>query len=164
MSVATSEAPVVSPAAPSTPSGSRLVPARVGTYRRNQTVFIPCEAWCDQDHMDTPYALEDIDHYSSSAGWDVGSILDPDTAVHELYVRVHSDPMSENAQLRQAHVLLGNGAPFDAYLTPDMADAAADELIAFAQRMKDAANVARQANQLTELEPRGESGSGACLL
>lgn len=143
MTVATPESPVVS-------SVPGMAPALVGTYRRNQVVHIPCPAWCDQDHMDTPYALEDIDHYSGMVGWSVDSILDPGTAVHEMYARVHSDPSHDDPRMRAAHVAVGNGAPIDAYLAPEMADASADELIAFALRMKEAARVARAANKLMD--------------
>lgn len=76
----------------------------------------------------------------------MGSVLSPGETVHELYVRVHSDPSHPERQLRTAHVLLGNGAPFDSYLTPDDADQAADELAAFAAKIREAARTARLAN------------------
>jgi hypothetical protein len=128
-------------------STRRLVPATIGRPGHTQVVWISCPTWCSQDHLaDREVALEDIDHYSASTGWDVGSILTPDEAVHELYVRVHSDPMHELPALREAHVLLGNGSPFDSYLTPEMAETAADELIALATQVRDAARIARLGN------------------
>jgi hypothetical protein len=117
----------------------------VGRPGATQTVWITCPAWCSQDHLaDREVAIEDIDHYSTPSGWSVGSILAPDEAVHDLYVRVHSDPMHELPALREAHVLLGNGSPFDSYLTPDMAEATADELVAMASQIRQAATIARE--------------------
>lgn len=134
---------------PAIKPGHRLVPATIGRSGHTQVVYIECPtAWCTQDHVaDRQVAIEDVDHYSSIVGWSVDSMLDPGTAVHELYVRVHSDPSHELPELRTAHVLLGNGAPFDSYLTPDAADEAADELAAFVAKIRAAARTARLHNQ-----------------
>jgi hypothetical protein len=132
---------------PALTPGYRLVPATIGRPGQTQVAWIECPMWCQHDHLaDREVAIEDIDHYSPTGGWSVGSILDPDTAIHELYARVHSDPTHPDERLRTAHVLLGNGAPFDSYLTPDDADQAADELIKFAAQIKAAARTARLHN------------------
>ena len=138
---------------PAITPGHRLVPATIGRPEQTQVVWIECPNWCQHDHLaDREVSIEDIDHYSPTGGWSVGSILDPDTAIHELYARVHSDPSHPDERLHAAHVLLGNGAPFDSYLTPDDADQAADELIAFATQVKAAARTARLHNAAAEAE------------
>ena len=147
MSVATSEPSVASPVTPGVSPGFRLMPATIGRPGHTQVAWIPCPAWCEQDHLtDREVAIEDIDHYSRMSGWSIDSLLSPGEEVHSLYVRVHSDPSHEDHRLRAAHVLIGNGAPFDSYLTPDVADQAADELEAFAARIRATARTARAAN------------------
>ncbi|MFH8613060.1 DUF6907 domain-containing protein [Streptomyces sp. NPDC018029] len=77
----------------------------------------------------------------------VPTLLSEDTAHSELYCRVTSDPASPDPSMRAAHVLYGNGTGVDAYLTPDMADELADDLVAFAAEARGTARVAQAANE-----------------
>jgi hypothetical protein len=111
-------------------------------------VHIPCPEWCIVDHVELhEVAVEDISHWAQMFGVQIASMVDESAAHIELFARVNSDPAHEDPRMRAAHVLIGTGAPFDAYQTPDMADEAADELITFAMQMKAAARIARLANQ-----------------
>jgi hypothetical protein len=135
--------------------GHRMVPATVGWPGRQTTILIECSTWCTVDHVnDWVHALEDLDHYSQFEGWSTDCILQPGDEVHALYTRVHSDPIHENPAMRQAHVLLGDGNPTDAYLTPEMAERCADELIALAADIRNAARTARQSNAIAGRKPR----------
>ena len=137
------------PAAPVTlPPGHRLVPARVGRPGRVQTIAIPCADWCTRDHVDDwRYDVEDIEHCGPMFGAQVATLLDEDTALFDWYGRLNSDPGSSDPRLRAAHVIVGDGSRDDAHLTPDMTDELADELIAFALRLRGAARTAREANR-----------------
>lgn len=136
--------------------GHRMVPATVGWPGRQTTVMIEDPDWCNVDHVKNwVHALEDLDHYSDMDGWTLDSILQPGDAVLEMYVRVHSDPVHENTGMRNAHVLVGDGnRGSDCYVTPEMADQAADELIAFAASLRAAARTARQSNAVAGRRPR----------
>lgn len=145
-----SSAPSVTPAVS---PGHRLVPAAIG--RRNeapQVVWIECPTtWCSENHLDFgQVAVEDIVHSSDASHFGVRSFLSKHLTL-ELYASIKSDPAATDPRLRRAHVVIDDGSGEDAFLTPDMADASADELIAFAMRMKDAARVARQANRVAGL-------------
>lgn len=144
---------VAAPATPVTlPPGHRLVPARVGRPGNVQTIGIPCPEWCSQDHVDDwQYDVEDIEHYGPMFGVQVPTVLDEDTALYEWFGRVNSEPGSHDPRLRGTYVLVGDCSREDARLTPDMTDALADELIAFALRLRAAARTAREANQAASL-------------
>jgi hypothetical protein len=62
----------------------------------------------------------------------------------EVYSQLYSDPPSDDLRMRVAAVVVTDGSR-EAYLTPDMADEAADELIAFALGVKEKARIARLA-------------------
>lgn len=133
---------------PAIKPGFRLVPATIGRPGQTQVIWVECPNWCQQDHLaDREVAIEDIDHYAAIDGWSIDSILSPGEEVHSLYVRVHSDPSHEIPALRAAHVLLGNGAPFDSYLTADDAEEAADQLALFVAQIRAAARTVRLHNQ-----------------
>lgn len=144
MSVATFESPVVSP-------GIRLVPARIGTWSRNQIAYIECPTWCTEDHAADPYALEDIAHYADMSGVQVATFLDEHTALYQWWVRIEADPVSEDPRMRAAHVLVGDDSRDEARLTPDMAEELADDLITFAAQIRMAARTARSASVTTEV-------------
>jgi len=67
----------------------------------------------------------------------------------EVYSQLYSDPASDDPRMRVAAVVVTDGSR-DAYQTPDMADETADELIAFAMRMKEAASIAREAIRVAD--------------
>lgn len=131
-------------AAPAAPEPSnRLTPALVGTWSRNQIVYIPCPPWCTEDHAAEPYALEDITHYADMAGVQVSTFLDEDTALYNWWARIESDPASNDPRMRAAHVMVGDDSANEARMTPEMAEAFADDLIKFASQVRSAAYTAR---------------------
>ncbi|MFD9630099.1 DUF6907 domain-containing protein [Streptomyces violascens] len=122
----------------------RLVPALV----RGQRIFIEDPSWCIVDHVKLHTgAVEDITHWSEGVIMQVLSMLTPDTAHSELFARVNSDPAHRDPRMRAAHVLVGNESAVDAFLTPDMADELAADLVGFAAAVRGAARTARRANQ-----------------
>lgn len=123
----------------------RLVPATIGRPGRTQTVHIPCASWCVIDHAaDRQVAIEDISHRGSVDFAQVPTLLDDDYSAFEIYAQLYSDPAADDPRLRVAAVVVTDGSN-DAYLTPDMADEAADDLITFAMKVKASARVARLA-------------------
>jgi hypothetical protein len=152
MTVASPESPVAALLAPAASVTPRFRPAVVGWPGRQQLVHVPCPDWCIVDHVELhERAIEDISHWSKLFGAQVASMAAPAVAHIELFARVNSDPASDDPRMRAAHVLVGDGSADDAYQTPDMADEAADELIAFAVRLKGAARTAREANRAAGL-------------
>lgn len=138
------------PAASVTPAPSpapRLVPASIGRPGRVQVVHLPCPVWCVVSHAeDRQVAIEDVSHRGAVDFVQVSTMGDDLYSAFELYCQLHSDPASDDPRMRVASVVVTDGSN-DAYQTPDMADELADQLIAFAMRMKSAARVARLANQ-----------------
>lgn len=135
-----------SPATSATPP-PRFVPAAIGRPGRVQTVLLPCPSWCVLDHLaERQVAVEDVSHRGSPDHAQVPTMGDDFYSAFEIYTQLYSDPASEDPRMRVAAVVVTDGSR-DAYQTPDMADETADELIAFAMRMKEAAGIARQANQ-----------------
>lgn len=127
--------------------GYRLVPASVGRPGRVQTAHIPCPSWCVLDHAaERVVALEDVSHRGDVHFAQVPTMGDDFYSAFEVYSQLYSDPASDDPRMRVAAVAVTDGSR-DAYLTPDMADETADGLIAFALRMKEAARVARAANE-----------------
>ena len=138
--------PAVSPEASVTPA-PRLVPASVGRPGRVQVVHIPCPAWCVLDHVtERVVAIEDVSHRGNVTFAQVPTMLDDHYSAFEVYSQLYSDPASDDPRMRVAGVVVTDGSR-DAYLTPDMADETADDLIAFAMRLKEMAGIARLANR-----------------
>lgn len=127
---------------------SRLVPALVGPPDRTQIIHIECPtSWCVVDHMDRVAFLDDVMHYSDCGVVQVSTMTDDDFAHSELYANVSSDPTAADPRLRAAHIVVNDGGPNDAYLTPEMAESFADDLIAFASQIRTAARTALVANR-----------------
>lgn len=148
MTVATSAriAPEAS-VTPALPAGYRLVPALIGRPGRAQLVHLPCPDWCVLSHADErQVAVEDVSHRGAVDHVQVSTMDDDLYSTFELYTQLYADPASEDPRMRAASVVVTDGSR-DAYQTPDMADELADGLIAFAMRMKEAASMARAANQ-----------------
>lgn len=144
----------VAAACPSTPAASvtsaptpppRFVPTSIGRPGRVQTVHVACEPWCVLDHVaERVVAVEDISHRGTPDCVQVPTMTDDLYSAFEVYSQLYSDPTSDDPRMRVAAVTVTDGSR-EAYLTPDMTDEAADELIAFAMRMKEMASVARLA-------------------
>lgn len=137
---AASVTPAVSP-------GFRLVPASIGRPGRVQVAHVPCPNWCVLDHVaDRVVAIEDVSHRGDVDHAQVSTMLDDHYSAFEVYSQLYSDPASDDPRMRVAAVVVTDGSR-DAYLTPDMADETADDLIAFAMRLKETAGIARLAHQ-----------------
>ncbi|MEV8036752.1 hypothetical protein [Streptomyces sp. NPDC086182] len=127
--------------------GYRLVPAAFGKPGQQSKVWVECPSWCADDHVQdwNQYAI-DLDHWGScDASWDVDSIHQPGDRLLSLDARLHSDPAATDARLSAAHVLMDDES-VQVYLTPEMAEKTADELIAFAAQIRHLARQARQFN------------------
>ena len=124
--------------------GHRLVPALIGTRKSAHTVWIECPTWCVEDHAGTPTMLEDITHTSKSEDVGISSFLKPDGSLL-MYAMLQADPASSDERLRQAHIGIEAG-DMPEYHTPDMAEAFADDLIAFASQIRQLARAARLHN------------------
>lgn len=133
--------------APASSDQARLVPAKVGPLGRVQTVWIPCPTWCVVDHLEHAGVLEDVMHYSDADILQVATLLDDDTAHSELYANISLDPTAADPRLRVSHIVINDGAQDDAYLTPDMAEELADDLIAFGAQLREKARLVRLHNK-----------------
>jgi hypothetical protein len=91
-------------------------------------------------------AVEDVSHRGSVNFTQVPTMSDDFYSAFEMYCQLYADPAADDPRMRVATVAVTDGSR-EAYLTPDMADETADELIAFAMRMKAAAGIARLAVQ-----------------
>lgn len=125
-----------------TVNAARLVPALIGRL----TVHIECPAWCIVDHVAEAAAFaEDIVHATATSSIAATSMVSRGI-VAELYTTVKADPSSDDPRLRAAHVVVDKGAGKDACMTPELAEAFADELIGFASEVRRLARIASLAN------------------
>lgn len=133
---------------PTPKPGHRFVPAKVGrTNATSVIVHIECPIWCDgSEHLAEPVVhVEDITHVSKPDDIVVQTFLGRATR-HVLWATVQADPVATDPRQRAAHVVVEDGTDFS-YLTEDMADELADDLIAFASSVRQMARTARLANQ-----------------
>jgi hypothetical protein len=130
--------------------GYRFAPAKVGRSEATSIIaLIECPVWCAEDHVDEPQrAVEDIMHTSRPAHVSTTSFLQRGT-VSELYASVQADPVADDPRLKAAHVVVDDGGNENAYLTPEMAEGLADEMIGFASELRHLARIARLAHSTT---------------
>jgi hypothetical protein len=143
---------------PAIKPGHELVPAAIGRRgEHGQIVFIECPtAWCVVDHVaERQVALEDIVHSSYDAqngGTEAEVVVESfmsSVAAFAMYASIQSDVGSHDPRLRGAHVVLDDGSQEDAFLTADMTEKLADDLIGFASQLRHIARTVRLANQAT---------------
>ncbi|MFE0273777.1 DUF6907 domain-containing protein [Streptomyces sp. NPDC058992] len=127
--------------------GTRLVPAKIGRPGRIQTVYIECPEWCETDHSEREGSLDDVMHYGSADSVLVSTLTDDVTAHGELHATIAIDPAASDHRLRTAHIVVADGQPTDAYLSPEMGEELADDLIAFAAQLRHKARLVRLFNQ-----------------
>ena len=130
--------------------GYRLVPALIGTRKNAHVAHIECPVWCTDDHMSGPAAFEDIIHSSASEGVGITSFLKPNGDLL-MYAMLQADPAATDPRLRQAHIGIEHEGVPDVH-TPEMAEAFADDLIAFALQIRTLARTARLHNAAAEVE------------
>ncbi|QER88615.1 DUF6907 domain-containing protein [Streptomyces tendae] len=140
---------------PTLKPGFRLVPALIGTRKASHTAWIPCPSWCVEDHTAEPYQLEDITHASKSEDVGISSFLKPNGDLL-MFAMLQADPAATDSRLRQAHIAVEAG-DMPEYHTPEMAEALADDLIAFASSLRHLARAARLHNASQGAELRGEA-------
>ena len=124
--------------------GHRLVRALIGTRKSASIAFIEDPIWCVEDHASEPVALEDITHTSRSEDVGISSFLKPNGDLL-MYAMLQADPESTDPRLQQAHIAIEHEGMPDVH-TPEMAEAFADDLIAFASHLRHLARSARRHN------------------
>jgi hypothetical protein len=134
---------------PAIAPGHHLAPVALGAPGSKQKiVFVECADWCQTNHVaEWVHFIEDIDHTGEEFAIHVPSFFNEGKPAHTLSATVGSDPMSSDPQMREAHVILGDEGSVDAYLTPDMASEAADDLRKLAAKLDELARTARLHNQ-----------------
>ncbi|GHJ01582.1 hypothetical protein TPA0906_34470 [Streptomyces olivaceus] len=148
------QVPVAQSAAAAIEPGYRLVPARFGKPGQQADAWVQCPTWCTEDHVDhwNQHPV-DLSHWGGEdARWDVASIPNPLQALLALSARLYADPANQDDRMRAAHVRMDDES-IDVFLTPEMAEETADELIAFAAQLRHLARQARQFNEQTS-QPR----------
>lgn len=133
-------------ALPAIQSGHHLAPARFGPPGQQADAWVECADWCTLDHVaNWNHHAVDLDHWGTDSRWDTDCINQPGEGVLSLDARLHSDPGATDPRLRSAHVLMDDES-VTAFLTPEMAERTADELIAFAAQLRHLAREAREFN------------------
>ncbi|QCX81221.1 hypothetical protein C9F11_38190 [Streptomyces sp. YIM 121038] len=137
------------------------MPAKVGRPEGpTATIYIECPtSWCDSGtHVAEPTAHpEDISHISGAEANEVSVssfLKSKHVAAHMLTSTIQCDPGSHDPRLEAAHIVIEDDVDY-AHLTPDMGEAFADDLVAFASRLRQQARTARQHNQTVA----GDSGT-----
>ncbi|MGW4975444.1 DUF6907 domain-containing protein [Streptomyces mirabilis] len=138
--------------------GYRLVPARFGKPGQQSDVWVECPTFCSDNHVkDWNQHPVDLDHWGPlDAGWDTDSIHQPGDRLLALDARLHSDPGATDPRLSAAHVLMDDES-VQVYLTPEMAEKTADELIAFAAQIRHLARQAREFNEQASRPRRSQA-------
>lgn len=137
---------------PAIKPGYHLAPLALGEPGPKQRViFVECADWCTTNHISQwVHFVEDVDHTGDELAVHIPSFYDEGKPAYTLTAAVGSDPMSSDPRLRAAHVIVGDEGSVDAYLTPDMADLAADDLEKLAAKLRKDARTARLHNQHEE--------------
>ena len=128
--------------------GHHLAPLALGAPGAGQrVVFTECADWCTVNHVqDFVHFVEDVDHKGDEFQIDIPSFWNESAAAYTLTAALSSDPMSSEPKMRDAHVVVGDSGSVDAYLTPDMADAVADDLVKLAAKLREISRTARLHN------------------
>lgn len=134
---------------PAIAPGHHLAPVAIGAPGPTQKiVFVPCPDWCEANHVSNwVNFLDDLDHTGDEFAVHVRSFFNDSRPAYTMTATIGCDPMSSDPQLRAAHVIVGDEGSVDAYLTPDMADTAADDLEKLAAKLRENARTARLHNQ-----------------
>ncbi|MFJ7242376.1 DUF6907 domain-containing protein [Streptomyces olivaceus] len=140
-----------------TKPGHRLVPATIERGEHRTTVYIECPTWCAEDHLGESVSnVEDVMH-RTRATFDgaitVPSVSDAPYPI-QVFAYVEADPIATNPLMQAAHVTVEDPVSAKmAFLTPDMADKLADDVIGFASHLRHLARTARLANQAGDSGP-----------
>lgn len=134
---------------PAIAPGHHLAPVAIGAPGpTQQIVFVPCPDWCASNHVSSwVHFIDDLDHTGEEFAVHVRSFFNESTPAYTMTATIGCDPMSSDPKMRAAHVIVGDEGSVDAYLTPEMAEEAADDLVKLAARIREAARTARLHNQ-----------------
>lgn len=130
--------------------GWHLAPARFGKPGSQADALVSCPDFCAEDHVkDWHDHAVDLDHWgSNNANWEADSITDPGARLLALTARLYLDPHNPDPRMSSANVRVDDET-VDVFWTPEMAEQAADELIAFASQLRRLARQARAFNERT---------------
>lgn len=118
----------------------RLAPATI----HGQRVYVPCEAWCTIDHVDQGAgAIEDIWHSSDTADLSAPRMDFP--AEMMAYAKIQQDSFAPDPRKRVPFISVEDASSVGYDMTPDQADQFADNLEAFAEKIRALARIARDA-------------------
>lgn len=116
---------------------SRLSPALV----RGTRIFIQCPAWCTVDHVDEgANHVEDIWHAGDYADLSVPNMTGKTGLL--AFARIGVDEQATEPDMRNSFIVVDEGRD-GFYLTPEQADEFADNLAAFATRIREMARIAK---------------------
>lgn len=141
--------------------GWRLAPARFGKPGYQADAWVQCPDWCSENHTEqwTQHPI-DLAHWGDSGGgWSTDSIEAPRDRLLSLDARLYLDPAHEDRRMASAIVSMDDEST-TVYLTPEMAENTADELIAFAARLRHLARQARDFNGQAEESTRSQVDKG----
>jgi hypothetical protein len=119
----------------------QIVPALVD----GQTVYLECPTWCKIDHVrESQKFIEDIWHSGTFA--DLEAPRRGNTPSLLAYARLGSDPFSSDAAMRQAFIFVEDGSGAEgSYMEVEHAEQFADNLVAFAEKIRAMASAMRGA-------------------
>lgn len=134
---------------PELPAGFRFAPVLIGRTGRAQVAHLPCPVWCVEDHLGEPVGnVEDVMHRGEQSDLCIKSVAFAPIP-HQLYAYLASDPVAADPRLRAAYIAVDNAdASSMAFLTPEMAEKAADSAAEFAVELRRLARAAREANEM----------------
>lgn len=138
---------------PTMKPGHHLAPLTIGTPGAAQRiVYVECPDWCVTDHMaESVDFVQDVTHTGADFTALVYSFISDGLPICTLSAALGVDPMSTDPALRDAHIIVSDEGSVDAYLTPEMADQAADDLAQLAAKLRETARTARLHNQHAEV-------------
>ncbi|MGW0904987.1 DUF6907 domain-containing protein [Streptomyces sp. NPDC002853] len=115
----------------------RLSPALIKGAR----IYVECPEWCTVDHVaENENHVEDVWHGGEYADLNVPRMNSkPDLLA---FARIGIDPLAADPDMREAFVMVDDGGT-DFYMKPEQAEEFADNLDAFAARIRDMARTAR---------------------
>lgn len=151
---------------PAVKPGFRLVPAKVGHSNDTSVIaYIECPNWCTEDHVkESVVDIADVMHRGDAATVSVLTGIEHQLrkVTHQLFAYLESDPVAPRGNLMNSvHIAVEDGGNEYAFMTPEMAESLADEMIGFASDLRHQARTARLANQ-TNGDSDPDMGEALC--
>lgn len=113
-------------------TGKRIVPALID----GSSVYLDCPTWCTIDHVrDNQKFLEDVWHSGPFA--DLETPRRGNTPGLMAYARIGLDPFSRDDEMRRPFIFVEDGNSAEgSYMEAEHAETFADNLIAFAEKIR----------------------------